>query len=580
MKIKSLKTKLILIFSFLTAIVIFVTCLVGYSNANKYINEVAKVEVEKKLVADNSAFSSYLSYAYGNIKLADGVLVDKNDKKIDGDNNVLDKIDSDLNDVATIFKREGNEFIRVSTNIRDKDGARLVGTNLDKNQDSYKALINGDTYIGNSIINGESYTTSYSLLYDSYGNNIGVLFVGIPQADFEESVQASLDNIKLEFMLLGIGAIFITVIVTAIIGKGVTKGITKTSKYAKNIQKLDVSEDLPSNVLKLNDEVGGLAKSIQVAIESLRNFVKDTDGISKDVATYSENLLSNMEQVNHTANEISNVIVQIAEGATKQAKDSEDGTTKIDELGKYIEESRDQLSALNELMTEVNDLKDEGVRAIRDLSEGSIETTDATNEIYEVIVDTNNSAKEIERSSQMIKEIAEQTNLLALNAAIEAARAGEGGKGFTVVAEEVRKLAEESNRFTEEIQNIISKLTKKTEDAVSTMNKMKLLMTQQTSSVKITVVKFDGISNSVEKSLNTLNSLNESSELMEKRKTDVIDIMQNLSAIAEENAASTEEVAASVQEQTASIAEFGVSVDKMSELADGMRVNVEKFKYK
>ena len=580
MKIKSLKTKLILIFSFLTAIVIFVTCLVGYSNANKYINEVAKAEVEKKLVADNSAFSSYLSYAYGNIKLADGVLVDKNDKKIDGDNNVLDKIDSDLNDVATIFKREGNEFIRVSTNIRDKDGARLVGTNLDKNQDSYKALINGDTYIGNSIINGESYTTSYSLLYDSYGNNIGVLFVGIPQADFEESVQASLDNIKLEFMLLGIGAIFITVIVTAIIGKGVTKGITKTSKYAKNIQKLDVSEDLPSNVLKLNDEVGGLAKSIQVAIESLRNFVKDTDGISKDVATYSENLLSNMEQVNHTANEISNVIVQIAEGATKQAKDSEDGTTKIDELGKYIEESRDQLSALNELMTEVNDLKDEGVRAIHDLSKGSIETTDATNEIYEVIVDTNNSAKEIERSSQMIKEIAEQTNLLALNAAIEAARAGEGGKGFTVVAEEVRKLAEESNRFTEEIQNIISKLTKKTEDAVLTMNKMKLLMTQQTSSVKITVVKFDGISNSVEKSLNTLNSLNESSELMEKRKTDVIDIMQNLSAIAEENAASTEEVAASVQEQTASIAEFGVSVDKMSELADGMRVNVEKFKYK
>ena len=108
---------------------------------------------------------------------------------------------------------------------------------------------------------------------------------------------------------------------------------------------------------------------------------------------------------------------------------------------------------------------------------------------------------------------------------------------------------------------------------------MKQLMIEQNNSVKTTVVKFDGISNSVEKSIDTLNILNESSQLMDQKKVEVIDIMQNLSAIAEENAASTEEVAASVQEQTASIAEFGSSVDKMSELAGVMKENIKKFKY-
>jgi len=576
---RSIKTKLILGFSVLIAIVISIICVTGYSNASKYINKVAAEQIQKKLTSDNSAFCSYLAYKYGSIKLLNGVIVDKNGKSVEGDNDIPDKVDADLSDAATIFKKEGNDFVRVSTNLRDESGARMVGTKLDTNKEEYKKLINGDAYEGNSIINGKSYTTSYILLYDNYGNEIGALFVGIPQEDVEALIQNSLENIRLIFLILGFVAVLVTIIVTAILGRGITKGIMRTAYYSKNIQNLDVSQDIPDRVLMIKDEVGDLAKSIQVAITNLRDFVKDTDSISNDVSDYSSNLLDSMEQVNHTANEISNVVIQIADGATKQAKDSEDGTIKIDELGRCIEESRNELTTLNELMKQVNEFKEEGVSAVKDLSKGSIETTEATNEIYDVIVDTNNSAKEIEKSSKMIKEIAEQTNLLALNAAIEAARAGEGGKGFTVVADEVRKLAEESNNFTQDIQAIIAKLTRRTEDAVLTMDKMKQLMIEQNNSVKTTVVKFDGISNSVEKSIVTLNILNESSQLMDQKKVEVIDIMQNLSAIAEENAASTEEVAASVQEQTASIAEFGSSVDKMSELADTMKENVKKFKY-
>jgi methyl-accepting chemotaxis protein len=511
--------------------------------------------------------------------MKDGVLVDIEGHSIENDNDFIDNISKQLDDEVTIFKKEGDQFVRVTTSLTDENGKRMIGTKLDISTKAYKALTKGEEYVGDAVLEGTDYTASYSLIYSNSGEPIGAQFIGVPKTAINELIADSLKNIRMVFILLASISIVATIICTAIIGKKITKNLVETSLSSKKLQDLDVTGNIPDKVLKLKDEVGELAKSIQVAVTHLRDFVKHTDYMSNDVAKYSKDLLISMDQVNQTANGISNVVVQIAEGATNQAKDSEEGSIKINELGQCIENNRVQLANLNDLMKKVNDLKDDGIIAIDKLEKGSNETTEATNEIYEVIIDTNNSAKEIEKSSEMIKEIAEQTNLLALNAAIEAARAGEGGKGFTIVAEEVRQLAEQSNKFTEEIQDVIAKLTRRTEDAVLTMNKMKELMASQNESVKTTVVKFDGISNSVEKSIDSLNTLNESSVLMEEYKTQMIDIMQNLSAIAEENAASTEEVAASVQEQTASIAEFGVSVNRMSELAEGMKKNVEKFKY-
>ena len=432
---------------------------------------------------------------------------------------------------------------------------------------------------GDEEINGITYTCSYKLINSRSGKVVGARFVAIPKTAVATSIKESLNSIRNLFIGLGVGFVVFAIIVTIIIGRTITKGLVKTSIYSKKIQELNVSEDIPADILKSKDEVGNLARSLQVAITNLRDFVKDTDNISSDVSNYSKDLLENMEQVNLTANEISDVVIHIAEGATKQAKDSEDGSNKIEELGECIEDNRVQLIELNEMMEKVDELKNEGVNSINMLAKESSEAREATNDIYGVIAETNNKAKEIKKASLMIKEIAEQTNLLALNAAIEAARAGESGKGFSVVAGEVRNLAEQSNKFAEEIQAIIGILTKRTEDAVVTMDKVRDLMESQNKSVKTTVVKFDGISDSVERSIGRLTTLNESAILMEERKTEMIDIMQNLSAIAEENAAATEEVAASVQEQTATISEFSVSVDKMSKLADGMKKNIKKFKY-
>ena len=178
----------------------------------------------------------------------------------------------------------------------------------------------------------------------------------------------------------------------------------------------------------------------------------------------------------------------------------------------------------------------------------------------------------------MMKGIAEQTNLLALNASIEAARAGEAGKGFAVVADEIRKLAEETNQFAGEISETIASLSRMTNQGVKTMEKAGKIVTAQMTSLDNTNDKFEGISEAIEAVKNVVLELNESTDLMMEKKTQIINVIENLSAISEENAASTEEASASVEEQTASMAQISEASEELSKLAEDMQASIARFK--
>jgi len=336
---------------------------------------------------------------------------------------------------------------------------------------------------------------------------------------------------------------------------------------------------LTIKIASRDDEIGSIANALERMRDNITGLIKAVYTTTERLASSSQELSITTEQSAVAANEIARAIEDIGKGATDQAKETEQGNSSIFTLSELIEKEQEAITDLNKTADEVNLFKEDGLIAMRELNDANIESASSAEEIQKIIQETSISAEKIEIASNMIQSIAEQTNLLALNASIEAARAGEHGKGFAVVAKEIGILAEQSNKFTEEIVEIIQELSSKTEASVQTIESVEKVMNVQTLSVDNTSKKFMGIDQAVEKMRKVIKNLNESSHVMEDNKEYIVAIMENLSAISEENAAGTEEAAASVQEQTASMEEIAKASEGLSELAAELKLEVGKFKF-
>lgn len=297
------------------------------------------------------------------------------------------------------------------------------------------------------------------------------------------------------------------------------------------------------------------------------------------MAASSEEMMATTQQVLRSSTEVNKTIEDIANGATDQAKDTENGVQSLDKLSDLIENEYTLIGALNTLTENVETLKAEGFKILDQLTEDTVASSESTDEIKAIIINTKAHVVTIEKASDMISAIASQTNLLALNAAIEAARAGEFGKGFAVVADEIRKLAEESNRFAEEISKVIAQLTGETDLAVSSMGEVSEIVHHQARSVSDTNDKFKGISDAIVNMKSGLDDINSAGTVMRDKKNALMGIMENMAAVSEENAASTEEASAVLNSQVNSFDEIAEASDALAVLAEKMHQNVSKFKY-
>ncbi|MGO5075806.1 methyl-accepting chemotaxis protein [Clostridium sporogenes] len=397
----------------------------------------------------------------------------------------------------------------------------------------------------------------------------------IDQSEFTAKVSAVR---KLLIISYALGGIIIAALII-LVGKAIVKPIKSLEKYGHKMADLDFTEDISKELVEKEDEIGLLAKAFQNVSVNLRDFARKTLESAEQVAASSEELTSTSQQTAEAANEITKTIEEMANSAEDQARQTESGAMNVNVLGETITQNQQMMGSLNKAIEKVDILKNEGVTTLKELVEKTMDSEKISKEVYKVIIDSNKSAEKIENASEMIKSIASQTNLLALNAAIEAARAGESGKGFAVVADEIRKLAEQSNAFTDEISLVINELAVQTEKAVESMEIVSDNTKEQTKSVENTNKKFEGISIAIDKMQKVVQTLNESGKDMEDKKNDIITVIDNLSAISQENAAGTEETVAAVEEQTASISELANASESLAKLAEDMQVNISRFKY-
>ena len=360
-------------------------------------------------------------------------------------------------------------------------------------------------------------------------------------------------------------------------------GTDKTfKKILDNVNK-DIEKASQGDFSHMVDtENAGIVRKISVCINSI---ISEMNSIISNFFSISNHIVESTAKVNTASElastamgEITQTVGQIAKGVASQAGDAKQGVLVVDKLSEQISLVFQSYNSITDDTKKINDLNTIGLQSVKVLRDKSKENYDTAEKIFSVIEKLTNSTKDIGNFVESIESIAEQTNLLALNAAIEAARAGEAGKGFAVVAEEVRKLADQSRKSTEEINMLMKSIQEESVMAIESMEVMKKVSSDQNTAVNETDSSFSDIANAINSIVLKINDVNQAITKMQNDKTEVINAIENISAISEETAAFSTELAVSSEHQLTYINDMNEASVRLNDLVRELDNKLRKYK--
>lgn len=461
---------------------------------------------------------------------------------------------------------------------RNKVLSQYNAINLSKEDESKQS----EAFVTEQIIKEKTGTSEYTL----DGHKVYLGYSPVPNTEWIMVLTANQDEVLKSIpVLVSTNAMIIAVtlvasiLLTYLIGKSFVKPIVEGVSHLTLISQLDIKKNVPKKYLRKKDEIGIFASAVESITNNFRKIILEVSNVSEQVAASSEELTATSQNAATAIDEVTKTVEEIANGASWQAQNTEDGSSKAILLGNAISSNYEKAKSLNDEAGKVSIAVNQGISEIEKLLEITEECSNETREIYRVIKLTNESSIRIGEASNVINSIAEQTNLLALNAAIEAARAGEAGKGFAVVAEEIRNLAEQSANSAKVIENIVLELHNNSKNAVSTVERVSSIVEEQNISVKNSKDGFVLTGTAMKVVINTAEQLRISGEEMDQMKNQILDSLQNLSAIAEENSASSEEASSAMEVQSESMNEIANASEGLAILAQSLQTIIRKFQY-
>ena len=358
--------------------------------------------------------------------------------------------------------------------------------------------------------------------------------------------------------------------------------------FGENLQALiadsgEVLEAIANNDLTRPVRVNGvgefkkLTDGIEDSRKSLNNVVSMVHDSSRDVASTAEEMSASIEEVTSSSYQISDTVSEISRGAQNQAGKTEEVSRAMVDMTMTVQEVAGNSQKAAETARDSNEL----IRGLGATASDLLTKMDrikiATSESSNVITQLDGKSKQIGEIVILITNIADQTNLLALNAAIEAARAGEHGRGFAVVADEVRKLAEDSGNAAKQISGLISEIQTGTAEAVSSMQQGSEEVTTGADALNEAVSVIGQVVEAGDIIANMVQDIAAAAQEQSASIEEVTSSVEEVSAISEESAAGTQQASAAVEEQNATMQELSRSAEELSILSGNMKTVVDKF---
>ena len=475
----------------------------------------------------------------------------------------LKPLDVDL----TLFKGD----TRLITSVKNADGSYNEGTQA--SAAVWAEVSAGKTFTADDVvINGVDYYVCYVPIKDSTGKVWGMGFAGKPQSDVKAVIRKAVVKSVAVAAILVIACAVLAVAVAIKISAGISFAVKALETLADGRIDADTETDTMVN------EVAEILNATTALRDALSSSIGGVKGKSSSLGGAVENAVGMIDNTVDATNQISLSVGELATTAQTMAESVQDANAAVIEMGDSIEQIASAAAQSADYAKTMATLNAETSKLVVAVSDSNAKSVESMQNISTLTKQCNEAVVKIEEAAGMISSIAGQTSLLALNASIEAARAGEAGRGFSVVAENIKDLATQSADSAQEIGGLVKDIVDKVDQCVKASKEATDVMNEQSDLVSEVTDKVTELSEAVDTVASNVDIIAASAGDLDTSKDAVMNSISDLSAISEENAASAEEVTASVESISSNMQGTKEETANMSALRDELESEVSFFK--